>query len=76
MYNIKGDTMVKKVSELEKKDKINRINYIIIFIMFVCLIIQVISLYFDLNNVFRVFEYLFGLFLGVSLGFILGVRVL
>lgn len=67
--------MVKDVKQ-EKKDIVNRTNYIIIAIMFVCLIVQVIALYFDLHNIFRIFEYLFGLFLGVGLGFILGARVL
>lgn len=65
-----------KETKQDKKDMINKTNYIIIVIMFVCLIAQVIALYFDLHNIFRVFEYLFGLFLGVALGFILGARVL
>lgn len=65
-----------KETKQDKKDIINKTNYIIIFIMFICLIVQVIALYFDLHNIFRVFEYLFGLFLGVALGFILGARVL
>lgn len=67
--------MAKNVQQ-DKKDVINRTNYIIISIMFICLIAQVIALYFDLHNIFRVFGYLFGLFTGVGLGFILGAKVL
>lgn len=67
--------MAKNIQQ-EKKDVINRTNYTIIAIMFVCLIAQIIALYFNLHNIFRVFGYLFGLFTGVGLGFILGAKVL
>lgn len=75
-FSNKGDIMAKNEKILESNKKVRHIQFITVIILFLCLIGQVIALYFDMNNIFYVLEYLFGFVFGIVCGFIIGIKVI